>query len=165
LHPTKTRIVYCKDDRRPGDFEPVSFDFLGYTFRPREASGRRGKRFVGFLPAISPAAAKAIRATMREWRWPATKATLELADLARLSNPIVRGWLNYYGQFYRSRCVQVLAHLNVLLVQWVRRKYTRFRYRVRRAVRWLGSRAHQEPSLFVLWQLGIRPTTERVRAG
>ena len=157
LHPTKTRLVYCKDDRRPGDFEHISFDFLSYTFRPREARGHRGKRFVGFLPAISPVAAKAIRATMRDWQWPATKTTLELVDLARLSNPIVRGWLEYFGQFYRSRCVGVLSHLNVLLVQWVRRKYKRFRYRVRAAVRWLGRRAQQEPSLFVLWQLGVRP--------
>jgi len=165
LHPTKTRIVYCKDDRRRGNFEHISFDFLSYTFRPREARGRRGKRFIGFLPAISTDAAKAIRATMRDWRWPATKTTLELHDLARFSNPIVRGWLEYYGQFYRSRCVGVLSHLNVLLVQWVRRKYKRFRYRVWAAVRWLGRRAQQEPSLFVLWQLGVRPLTERVRAG
>lgn len=165
LHPTKTRIVYCKDDQRPGDFEHISFEFLGYTFRPREARGRRGKRFIGFLPAISPDAAQAIRATMREWRWPATRVTLELVDLARFSNPIVQGWLNYYGQFYRSRCVLVLSHLNVLLVQWVCRKYKRFRYRVRAAVRWLARRAQQDPSLFVLWRLGVRPLTERARAG
>lgn len=158
LHPMKTRIVYCKDDKRTGNFEHLTFDFLGYTFRPRVAKNRWGKRFLGFLPAISPQAVKAIRATMRVWRLPSRRSTQELVDVARFTNPVVRGWLNYYGQFYRSRCVAVLTHLNDLLVQWVRRKYTRFRYRGRAARRWLGRIAQQEPMLFVLWQLGIKPS-------
>jgi RNA-directed DNA polymerase len=165
LHPTKTRLVYCKDGRRVGDYEHITFDFLGYTFQPRAARNRQGKGFVGFLPAISTRAATAIRATMREWRVGSVRCTQELQDLARLTNPVVRGWLNYYGQFYRSRCLDVLGHLNVLLVQWVRRKHKRFRYRVRAAVRWLSRVAQQEPALFVLWQLGVRPSAERVRAG
>ena len=32
LHPDKTRIVYCKDADRRGDYEVTSFTFLGYTF-------------------------------------------------------------------------------------------------------------------------------------
>ena len=68
LHPTKTRIVYCKDDDRPGKHDHVRFDFLGYTFQPRRAKNRRGKFFVSFLPAISTKAAKAVRKTIREWR-------------------------------------------------------------------------------------------------
>ena len=67
LHPTKTRIVYCKDSKRPGKHEHVSFDFLGFTFRPRLAKGRRNERFFGFLPAISAKAAKGIRAKIRSW--------------------------------------------------------------------------------------------------
>lgn len=165
LHPTKTRIVYCKDDQRPGEYEQITFDFLGYTFRPRQARGRQGKRFIGFLPAISPTVAKLMRATMRAWRLASTKTTRTLEDLARFTNPVVRGWLEYYGQFYRSRCVTVLRHLNALLVEWVRRKYKRFRYRGRAAVRWLARIARQEPSLFVLWALGIRPLAQRGRAG
>src|SRR6266542_6092987 len=66
LHPTKTRIVYCKDDGRPGEYEHVQFDFLGYTFQPRLAKNRWGKFFVSFLPAISTKAAKAIRKTIRD---------------------------------------------------------------------------------------------------
>jgi hypothetical protein len=50
LHPEKTKIVYCKDDRRRGDYGEYKFDFLGYTFRPRGAQGPRRKTFVGFLP-------------------------------------------------------------------------------------------------------------------
>jgi RNA-directed DNA polymerase len=157
LHPTKTRIVYCKSDRRAGDYEHIAFDFLGYTFQPREAKDRRGKRFIGFLPAISTRAAKEIRATMREWHLVSARSTQELADLVRRINPVVRGWLNYYGQFYRSECLAVLRHSNDILVKWVRRKYKRFRYRARAAVAWLRRIAQQEPALFVLWQLDVRP--------
>lgn len=157
LHPTKTRIVYCKSTRRPGAFEHVQFDFLGYTFQPRLAKNRRGEYFLGFLPAIGTKAAKAIRKTIRDWRLPTYWSNQRLEDLARFVNPAVRGWLNYYGRFYRSRCVQVLRHLDDVLASWVRRKFKRFRRRERASVHWLGRVARREPSLFVHWQLGARP--------
>jgi RNA-directed DNA polymerase len=157
LHPTKTRIVYCKDDDRPGEHEHVSFDFLGYTFQPRRAKNRWGKYFVSFLPAISTKAAKAIRATIRQWRLASTRNNQSLEDLARFINPVVRSWMNYYGRFYRSKCVQVLRHLNEALAAWVRRKYTRFRRRERASLYWLGRIARRDPKLFALWQLGVRP--------
>jgi group II intron reverse transcriptase/maturase len=157
LHPTKTRIVYCKDDDRPGDAEHVRFDFLGYTFQPRRAKNRWGKCFVSFLPAMSTKAAKAIRTTIREWRMASTRNNQRLEDLARVVNPRVRGWMNYYGRFYRSRCVQVLRHLNEVLAAWARRKYRRFHRRERASMHWLAGIAHRDPTLFVLWQLGVKP--------
>ena len=157
LHLTKTRIVYCKDDDRPGEHGHIKFDFLGYTFQPRRAKNRQGKFFVSFLPAISTQAATAIRQTIREWRMATTRNNQSLEDLARLVNPVVRGWMNYYGRFYRSRCVQVLRHLNEALAAWVRRKYTRFRRRERAAMHWLGRIARRDPHVFVLWELGVRP--------
>src|SRR2546426_714644 len=157
LHATKTRIVYCKDDDRPGGSESIRFDVLGYTFQPRRAKNRWGKYFVSFLPAMSTKAARAIRATIREWRMASTRNNQRLEDLARFVNPIVRGWMNYYGRFYRSRCVQVLRHLIEALAAWVRRKFKRFRRRERASVHWLGCIARREPTLFVHWQLGIRP--------
>jgi len=157
LHPTKTRIVYCKDDDRPGKFEHIKFDFLGYTFQPRWAKNRWGKFFTSFLPAISTKAARAIRQTIRAWRMASTRNNQRLEDLAMLTNPVVRGWLNYYGRFYRSKCVQVLRHLNVALAAWARRKYKRFRRRERASMHWLGRIARRDPKLFVLWELGVRP--------
>jgi len=157
LHPTKTRIVYCQDDGRPGKYEHVQFDFLGYTFQPRLAKNRWGKFFVSFLPAIGTKAAKAIRRTIRGWRMSGSRNHQRLEDLARLVNPVVRGWLNYYGRFYRSRCVQVLRHLDEALAAWVRRKFKRFRRRERASVHWLGRVARRQPDLFVHWQLGGRP--------
>ena len=158
LHPTKTRIVYCKDDDRPGDHEHVTFDFLGYTFQPRRAKNRWGKFFVSFLPAISTKAAKAIRKTIREWRMASNRNNQRLEDLARLTNPVVRGWVNYYGRYYRSKCIQILRRLNEALAAWARRKYKdRFRRRERASVHWLGRIARRDTKLFVLWELGVWP--------
>jgi RNA-directed DNA polymerase len=164
LHPEKTRIVYCKDDDRPGEYEHVRFDFLGYTFQPRRAKNRWGKYFVSFLPAISGKAAKRIRATMRGWKLAATRNNQSLEDLARLIDPSVRGWMNYYGRFYRSKCVQVLRHLNRLLVRWACRKFRRFRRRERAAGYWLGRVARRDPKLLALWAFGVRPAAGAVRA-
>jgi RNA-directed DNA polymerase len=157
LHPTKTRIVYCKDDDRRGEHEHITFTFLGYTFGPRRAKNRWGKFFVSFLPAISTKAAKAIRATIRGWRMASTRNNQRLEDLAKLTNPSVRGWMNYYGRYYRSKVVQVLRHLNEALAAWARRKYRRFRRRERASMYWLGRIARRDTKLFVLWQLGVRP--------
>jgi len=157
LHETKTRIVYCKDDDRPGNSESVRFDFLGYTFQPRRAKNRWGKYFVSFLPAISTKAAKAVRGTIREWRMASTRNNQRLEELARLVNPVVRGWMSYYGRFYRSKCMQVLRHLNEVLAAWVRRKYRKFRCRERASMYWLGRIARRDRTLFAHWELGVMP--------
>ncbi|MGH7261799.1 MAG: group II intron reverse transcriptase/maturase, partial [Nitrospiraceae bacterium] len=68
LHPDKTRIVYCKQAGRSGSYEHESFDFLGYTFRPRLAKSRTGGFFVGFTPAVSNGAVKSMRGVIRRWR-------------------------------------------------------------------------------------------------
>jgi len=157
LHATKTRIVYCKDDDRPAEAEHIAFDFLGYTFQPRRAKNRWGNFFVSFLPAMSNKAAKRIRKTIREWRMASTRNNQRLEDLARVVNPVIRGWMNYYGRFYRSKCVQTLRHLNEALAAWARWKYKRFRRRERASMHWLGRIARRDPSLFALWQLGMKP--------
>jgi hypothetical protein len=135
----------------------VAFDFLGYTFQPRQAKTRNGKLFMSFLPAISAKSAKKIHATIREWQIASTRSNQRLEDLARLVDPSVRGWMNYYGLFYRSKCVQILRHLNLALAAWARRKYKRLRRRKRASMHWLGCIERREPNLFVLWQLGVRP--------
>jgi group II intron reverse transcriptase/maturase len=110
LHPEKTRIVYCKDKMRRKEYEHITFDFLGYTFRPRAARDRRGGLFLSYQPAISTKAATKIRQTVRSWRIASTRNNQKLEDLAKLIDPSVRGWLNYYGRFYRSECARVLRH-------------------------------------------------------
>ncbi|MGH3736861.1 MAG: group II intron reverse transcriptase/maturase [Micromonosporaceae bacterium] len=70
LHPDKTRIVYCRDDRRRGSYDHTAFTFLGFTFRGRGARDRRGRMFTSFLPAISKDALKKISGQVRAWRCP-----------------------------------------------------------------------------------------------
>jgi len=159
LHPEKTKIVYCQDSERRGKHEHIKFDFLGYTFRPRRAKDRWGRPFVSFLPAISDKAAKRIRATVRGWRLGARRNNRSLEEIARFVNPHVRGWVNYYGRYYRSALTPVLRYLERALVYWVRRKFKRFRYHQRKATHWLGCVARREPDLLYLWQIGIRPAT------
>ena len=159
LHPEKTKIVYCKDDDRRDIHDHIKFDFLGYTFRPRRAKNRWGKPFISFLPAISNKAASSIRARIRSWRLGATRNNQSLEDIARFVNPYVRGWVNYYGRFYRSALTPVLRQLECSLVYWVRRKFKRFRRHRRRATHWLGRLARREPNLLYMWQIGIKPAT------
>ena len=102
LHPQKTRIVYCQDSDRRGRHEHIAFDFLGYTFRPRRAKNWRGKMFISFLPGVSQKAAKSIRTRIRGWKLGARRNNQSLEDLARVVNPVVRGWINYYGRYYPS---------------------------------------------------------------
>ena len=157
LHPTKTRIVYCKDSNRPKAFEHVAFDFLGFTFQPRRARNRQGENFSSFLPAMSTKAATHVRQTIREWRLASTKNHYALEDLPKLVDPVVRGWMHYYGRFYRTECVHTLQHLNEALAKWVQRKHKRFRYRPRASRHWLRRIARRNPQLFALWQLGVKP--------
>ena len=125
LHPAKTGIVYCKDNNRPARFERTAFTFLGYTFRPRPARDRHGKTFLAFLPAISPQALKKISLHVRRWRlhrW----IYHTFGEVARTINPVVVGWMQYYGRFYPSALYRLLARINAYLVRWIRNKYRRY---------------------------------------
>jgi RNA-directed DNA polymerase len=161
LQSEKTRIVYCKDANRKLRHENVAFDFLGYTFQPRRARNRKGRNFVSFLPAISTKAATGIRQTVRAWRMASTRNNQPLEELAKLIDPAVRGWMNYYGRYYRTKCIAVLQHINEALARWARWKYKRLRRRKTASIHWLGRLAQRAPSILVLWQLGITPSAGR----
>ena len=92
LNEQKTRIVYCKDADRRGSHEYTSFDFLGYTFRPRLSRNRFGKHFLNFTPAVSNEAKTAMRREMRRWRVN-LRSDKALTDLALVFNLQLRGWL------------------------------------------------------------------------
>ena len=150
LHPDKTRIVYCKDGKRRGSHEHTEFTFLGYTFRARKAKGARGRYFVSFLPAMSPDALKAKGAVLRSMRIH-RRTDLTLFDLARWLNPIVGGWMNFYGRFYHSAMEPLLLRVNAYLRRWAGKKYRKLR--TLRAFRaWWARLIQREPRLFVHWQ-------------
>jgi len=156
LNLDKTRIVYCKDADRRGSHEHERFDFLGYTFRPRLSRSKFGKHFVNFSPAVSDDAKKAIGREIRSWRINC-RSDKTLTDLARMFNPIVQGWINYYGRFYKSMLYPVLRRINEYLIRWAMRKYKRLRGHLTRAVEWLAGVARREPNLFAHWRFGVRP--------
>ena len=152
LHPQKTQIICCHVGKQQHTQVAKKFDFLGYCFRPRLVRNRHGTLFVGFTPAISPRSATRIRQQVRRWRLH-FRISRSLDDLARAVNPIIRGWINYYGAFQRSSLLPVLRHIDRHLVKWVKWKYKKKREYSQRARRWLGQVAKHNPGLFVHWHL------------
>jgi RNA-directed DNA polymerase len=151
LHPDKTRIVYCKDGkRRRKDCEHTSFTFLGYTFRARNALNRNGtSMFTGFLPAVSKDALKRMSEEARSWRIHLRTGT-ELQDLADWINPIVRGWMTYYGRYYRTALDRLLRRINTYLMRWAQQRYKRLRP-FRKARKWWQALTARQPRLFAHW--------------
>jgi len=156
LHPEKTRIVYCKQTGRDGTYPNVSFDFLGYTFRPRRTRNRRGRIFHGFNPAVSRKAARAMRETIRNWGL-ARMSPHTMEYIAGKINAIVRGWIDYYGAFFKSEMKRLLDSINEHLIRWMMRKYKRFRGHWKRSWRWLTKYARQNSGLFVHWEFLYGP--------
>jgi len=150
LHPQKTKVVYCKDANRPGTYPERSFDFLGYTFRPRVASGHNRKRFVSFIPAVSDRATKRMRQEVRRWRLH-LRNDLELEEIAKWVRPTLAGWVRYYGRFYPSKLRGELRTIDAFIVRWVSRKYKRFRGRTLAHWAWLRSLRRRNPNLFAHW--------------
>ena len=156
LNLDKTKIVYCKDDDRKGSYENISFDFLGYTFKPRGAKNKYGKYFTSFLPGMSNKAQKAIRKEVKSWKLQ-IKVDKTLEDISRMFNSKIQGWINYYTHYYKSEIYDTLKYINRCLTKWVRSKYKKKNSR-RKAVNWLTGIAKREPKLFAQWKFGILPT-------
>ena len=150
LHPDKTRIVYCQDGKRRGSHEHTSFTFLVFTYRARAMRSRHGNVFTGFGPAISKDALKKISAAVRSWRLH-RRTTLTEKDLARWINPVIQGWMNYYGKFYKTALYPLLRRINGYLMRWLRKKYKRLRTFRKAHAAWERVTA-QHPRLFAQWQ-------------
>jgi group II intron reverse transcriptase/maturase len=150
LHPDKTRIVYCRDNNRRATFGCTSFTFLGYTFRPRASRDRKGRTFLAFLPAISTAALKRISGVARHWRLH-RRIYHTFDELAAGINPIVAGWMQYYGRYYRSALYRLLARINAYLVRWIRNKYRRLAG-VRASRQRFAELTQATPALYTHWR-------------
>ena len=150
LHPDKTRIVYCQDGTRRHGFQHTSFTFLGFTFRPRAARAKNGTMFVSFMPAISKDALNKIGREVRSWRLH-HRTRQSFSELARWVNPIARGWMQYYGAFYRSALYPLLTRINAYLMRWVRKKYRRFQGRREFQRAWQRVTT-QYPRFFAHWE-------------
>ena len=154
IHPEKTKIVYCKDDQRKGNYSHCEFTFLGYTFMKRTAKNRYSKKvFNSFLPAVSDKAIKAMRKQIRT-RWKLQiRSEASLEDFAKQYNPVIRGWIQYYGVFYKTELQNLANYINYKLVKWARRKYMSLRTHMQQAYDWLARVYRNMPTLFEHWKL------------
>lgn len=158
LHPEKTKVVYCKDSNRHGTAEHIQFDFLGYTFMPRMARNSiRKVWFTNWLPAVGKKAMKGMNQRMKGWKV-FRNSTLTLTQVAEAINPVIRGWINYYGKFYNAKLRNFMHILNVKLASWARRKYKNLRSSEMKAIKWLHGISQSSPNLFAHWTMGSVPT-------
>jgi RNA-directed DNA polymerase len=158
MHPTKTKVVYCKDGKRKDKYPTVKFDFLGYCFRPRLVRRfRDNSLFCGFNPAVSPSAMKAMREAIRDLNI-GHQTQRSLQDIAQQLNPLLRGWVEYYGRYAPSALYPLLRYVNQTLLAWVMRKFKRFKGHKIQASQFLQRLATERVGLFVHWQLGMTGT-------
>jgi RNA-directed DNA polymerase len=151
LHPEKTKIIYCSDDSRREEYPVTEFDFLGFTFRKRSAKNKTGKLFNSFSPTVSKKSLKSFSDKMRDW-YIYRKSDLSIFDIARICNPMLRGWINYFGCVYKSALVIPLRRFNSILYQWARRKFKKLNTK-KRFFRWLEKISGLFPDLFVHWKV------------
>lgn len=149
----KTKIVYCKDSNRVGTYPSQSFDFLGYTFRPRSCRDKEGKFFVSFSPAVSRKSMKAIRLKIKTH--PLVKGCFSqgVSELARAINPMIQGWINYYGHFRKSAMSAIYDYINEKIMKWAMRKFKKLQRRKKRAGQWLRMLYSKAPLLFSHWRI------------
>jgi RNA-directed DNA polymerase len=152
MHPEKSKIVYCKDSNRTQSFPHVYFTYLGFTFRPRKAIGKIRRIFTSFLPGVSAEAMKRMRQAVRGWKLN-RQTHVALTDLAKLYNPVIQGWWNYFGSFYPTAMLLIYQHIDRALERWARRKFKSLSGRLRASVQWLRKMKNEEPRLFYHWSV------------
>lgn len=155
IHPKKSKIVYCKDDSRRRDYSNTKFTFLGYDFRRRSTKNtKKNKMFLSFNAAVSNAAKKSMRVKTKELiKNIGTNKSLN--DIAHEFNPILQGWINYYGKYQKSALCPVFRHFNKSLVRWTMRKFKRFKRHRTRAAIFLEGILEKQPTMFAHWKTGL----------
>ena len=78
--------------------------------------------------------------------------------IARQNNPLLRGWIEYYGRYAPSALYPILRYVNQMLLAWVMRKFKRFKAHKIRASRFLQKLAQENAGLFVHWRIGMTGT-------
>jgi len=149
----KTKIVYCRNASGNEYNAEKSFDFLGYTFRPRSARNScDGKLFVSFSPAVSRKALKAMRLKIKQHPLIRGCYSLSIEALAKAINPIIQGWINYYGKFGKASMSAIYRYINDKLQKWARMKYKKLQRRKKRSGKWLRELYLRKPTLFAHWR-------------
>lgn len=155
IHPEKTRIIYCKDGKRKAKYPNTKFVFLGYEFRRRTAQNSRNKiLFLNFTPAVSKDALKSMRAKIRESKI-LRKTSMPIEKIAEVMNPILNGWLNYYGKYCPSALYPMIDCFDRSLVKWSMRKFKKLQGHKTQASHLIRKIRESKPALFAHWKRGM----------
>ena len=155
LHPEKTKNIYCKEGKRRDKHTEMKFDFLGFTFRRQSVVNNKTKKFfVGFIPSVSHLSLKSMRMKTRKLGWK-NRTDLSLNDIAKVYNPVLQGWINYYGSYNRSGMYSIWRHFNKTLVAWAVKKFKGFGQSKIKAGKFLQAIAKRSPPLFAHWRAGM----------
>ena len=147
----KTRIAYCKDYRRKEEHENVKFDFLGFSYQPRQAKSKfNDNTFLAFTAEISTNNQKKITETLEDCQ-ALKNSQIAIEQIAIYLNPKLRGWIRYYGKFGKNRLRLTLMRLDARLLKWLRKKY---KLSHRKALEKLQLLKSNHPNLFYHWQHG-----------
>ena len=163
IHPEKSKIVHCVRNNEKPLCENISFEFLGYCFRPRLVKSREGIFFRSFTPAVSNAGGKAFRDKIRKAIREAN--TTSIQRLSVKLNPIIRGWMNYFTKYTsREAFKQGINYVNRALVCWLEHSRKKVKGSARKAKRLLSQIAGRNPEMFYHWQVGYMPKKLITRA-
>ena len=163
LNDEKTRVVNCRGWRSKDNSDCKSFDFLGFTFRPRKVRNpNTGKISTSFTPAISKKSIKRIKYVIKGWNI-YRLLYKPIREMAERIAPVTRGWINYYSIYGKTEFRKVMTFLNVKLARWVKKKFKRFRAKGKlgKAHDWLVRVATHNRNMFVHWQYGYIPYPRR----
>ena len=146
LHPEKTRIVYAG---KKNDFDDRKhklsrkFTFLGYDFKPREWKGK-----LVFTPAVSKSALKMMNLKLKVLKL-GSKTQEDIEHVVKLLNPIVRGWITYYGKTRRSALYKLADYVDKRIVKWIMKKHKIRQHG--KAWKFLKEMKRTTPKLFYHW--------------
>ena len=150
---TSLFLCYCQDKDRTKKFSNTEFDFLGYTFRKVLIKDRLGRLQMNFIASVSKRAEQTLKDKVKSLELHKRSGS-KLEMIAESLNPILRGWMNYFGRFNRSAMKRALDCVQRRLIKWAMCKYKNFRGHRRRAEEWLNLVRKREPSMFAHWALG-----------
>ncbi|MFX1705039.1 group II intron maturase-specific domain-containing protein [Chitinophaga sp. CC14] len=151
----QVKIVHCKKGIWQDGKIATRFEFLGYTFRPRQIAAGDATNTI-FSPAISAGAKIAIWRQVRKWNhhyW----VQLEIEQIAASINPQINQWIYAYGLYGARELKRTLDAINRKLVAWIRCKHKDMRRGKRKAAIYLESIATRLPQLFAHWKYGALP--------
>lgn len=152
LSETKTKIVYCKDYKRTDKEENVKFDFLGFSFQPRATKSKFGRNpFLSFDCAISRKSRVRIIAEVRKLNIH-RMSMININEFAKMLNPRIQGWINYYGKFRGKELHKLFRVLTHRIMKWVMNKYKITS--VKKAYLWIKRKLESSPNLFAHWRAG-----------